>query len=495
MDHVQGKNRNYPLNQSLEDLVTGDSFARIIDAFVASIDLSTFDFKYFDLNEEGRPPYHPSVLLKLYLYGYQHGIRSSRKLAQACAVNLEVMWLLECQQPCFKTISDFRKNNKEAFREVFRSFVLLLREWKLIGGKTITVDSFKIRAQNSLKNNYNGAKIERQQKYLLRKIAEYESALEAGEAEEAEIAEKIKDKQQKQEKYTRLAKELKRSEDGQLSTTDPDARAVVFQRNSVQVGYNIQAASDAKHKLLVAMDTGDVNDTKALSPMVVQVQGNINKKQFRLLADKGYHNGRELKASEALGVKTYVSPKASSSSKAKTAYAMDKFKYNKRNDTYSCPAGEVLRTNGNWYNKKPVGGRKSYQVKHYKTKSCRECPLKAACTKSKNGRTIERSEYQEYITDNNKRVNNDLGFYRQRQQLIEHQFGTLKRQRGFDHTLLGGKDKVLAEVSLSFICYNLSRTVSILNFSTLLRRLKSHIAEKWSIFVTAGPRACIANHF
>ena len=495
MHHVPGKNRNQRINRSLEELVEPTSFARIIDAFVDALDLESFGFTYFQLNEEGRPPYHPGVLLKLCLYGYHHGIRPCRKLAESCRLNIEVMWLVEQRQPSYTAINNFRKDNAVAFREVFRRFVFVLREWKLIGGKTIAIDSFKIRAQNSLKNNYNAAKIERHRKYADRKLAEYQAALEEEADDEAEIREKIVTKQQQLEKYQRLEEQLRDSSDGQLSTTDADARAVVFQRNSVRVGYNVQAAADAKHKLLLAMDTGSVNDTDALSGMIERVATNIDKESFRVLADKGYHNGRELAAAEALGVRTYVSPKASSSSKAQSSFAMDQFRYTPRTDTYTCPAGEILRTNGRDYHKTGRDGRRSYGVKHYKTKACKGCPLRNQCTTNKLGRLIERSEYQPYIDRNNRRVNRNLDFYRQRQQLIEHQFGTLKRQRGFEHVLLRGKTAVLGEVSLMFLTYNLGRAVSILGFSCLLRRLRAYLQEKSTIFLflawrVAGGNGC-----
>lgn len=487
MHHVPGQNRHQPIVGTLEELVSPTSFARIIDAFVDALDLESFDFTYFRLNEEGRPPFHPSVMLKLCLYGYQHGIRPCRKLAQACKLNIEVMWLVEQRQPSYKTINNFRKDNGEAFRGVFRRFVYVLREWKLIGGKTIAVDSFKIRAQNSLKNNYNARKIERHQKYADRKLAEYQAALDEEGTDEEALQQKITAKKEQRKKYKQLEKQLADSPDGQLSTTDSDARAVVFQRNSVRVGYNIQAAADGKHKLLLAMDTGQVNDTFALMPMVERVATNIDKQSFRVLADKGYHNGRELAAAELLGVRTYVSPKASSSSKAKGNFSMDHFRYTARTDTYTCPAGEILRTNGRYYNKASRDGRRSYQVKHYKTKACADCPLRHQCTTNQSGRVIERSQYQAHIDRNNRRVHRNLDFYRQRQLLIEHQFGTLKRQRGFDHVLLRGKTAVLGEVSLMFLTYNLSRTVSILGFSCLLKRLRTVLQEKCTIF----RRSCV----
>jgi len=472
MNHIRGNNRNQIRMLSLEQMVEPKSMVRIIDAFVDMLDLEKFDFSYFILNKEGRPPYHPATLMKLYLYGYQNSIRTCRKLEKACKTNIEMMWLLNEQRPHYKTIADFRKDNPKAFKKVFRYFVALLKDWKLIDGKTIAIDSFKIRAQNSLKNNFNQRKVKRHIDYIDKRIAEYEQALDK------EFDETIKDKleynHQKKENYKNIQKKLKQSGDGQISTTDTDSRAVVFQRNSVKVGYNVQAVSDSKNKFLIAADTGDVNDTKALAVMVDKTQKNIGDIE-NVLADKGYHSGRELKACEKLGVTTFISPKESSSTKKNPDFAMKRFAYDKKKDTYTCPDGQVLHTNGKWYNKTLKNGRKSYQVKHYKTKACNGCHLRAQCTTNKHGRLIERTEYQKYVTTNNDRVNQNPDYYKQRQQIIEHQFGTLKRHWHFDYTLTKGKEKVLGEVYLIFTGYNLKRLMSIFGFEALMSKMKTHL--------------------
>ena len=471
MDHVHGFDRDQIQMISLSELVEKNSMVRLIDAFVDMLDLDQFGFKYYKLNKEGRPPYHPSTMMKLYLYGYQNSIRSCRKLEKACKTNIELMWLLHQQKPHFKTIANFRKDNSKAFKGVFRYFVALLKEWKLVDGETIAIDSFKTRAQNSLKNNFNERKVKRHIAYIDHKIAEYEQELDEANAEETKA--KIVYNQNKKEKYQNISQQLKESGDGQLSTTDKDSKAVIFQRNSVKVGYNVQAASDSKYKLLIAADTGDVNDTKALAVMVEKSIENIGTVK-QVLADKGYHSGRELKTCENLGVKTFVSPKESSSTKRNPEFAMDKFQYNKQEDTYTCPAQQTLNSNGRWYNKNLKNGRKSYKVKHYKTKACIECSLRNECTTNKLGRFIERTEYAEFVEDNNHRVQENPAYYRQRQQIIEHQFGTLKRHWHFDYVLTKGKEKVMGEVYLAFTTYNLRRLMNIFDFDTIMSRVKAH---------------------
>ncbi len=490
MEHISGCDRNQMKMVCWEQMIEKESLVRVIDAFVKMLDLETFGFNYYQLNKEGRPPFHPGTMMKIYLYGYQHGVRSCRKLEKACKTNIEMMWLTYEQKPHFKTIANFRKDNHKAFKKVFRYFVALLKDWKLVDGKTIAIDSFKIRAQNSLKNNFNERKVKRHLDYIDNKIAEYEQALdqETDLDEQESIKDRITQQQHKREDYKSIGQQLKQSNDGQISTTDPDARAVVFQRNSVKVGYNIQAASDAKNKLLIAADTGDVNDTKALAIMVEKAQENISQKKMNVLADKGYHSGREIKACEQLGVTTFIAPKASSSSKTNPRFAMGSFHYDEKQDIYTCPAGETLITNGRWYHKKLLHGRKSYQFKHYKTKACGECSLRSKCTTNKLGRIIERTEYQEYVTNNNKRIQQNPEYYRQRQQVIEHQFGTLKRHWYFDYTHTRGKEKVLGEVYLAFICYNLKRTLSILGFKDLMARLKAYLLTRFQVISLSKPQ-------
>lgn len=470
MQHKHGQDRNQVQMISLEQMVASQSIVRVIDAFVNMLDLSEFGFSYYDLNKEGRPPYHPASLMKLYLYGYQNSIRSCRKLEKACTINIEVMWLISEQKPHYKTIANFRKQNAKAFKNVFRHFVEILKNWDLIDGETIAIDSFKTRAQNSLKNNFNQRKVNRHIDYIDTKIAEYERELDK-EFNELTSA-KLEHNQKRKQNYQAVKQRLKETGDGQISTTDPDARAVVFQRNSVKIGYNVQAASDSKHKLLIAADTGDVNDTKALAVMVRKSIENIGKVK-QVLADKGYHSGRELKACDELGVKTFVSPKESSSAKKNPNYAMETFRYNKEADSYTCPAGVDMQTNGRFYNKKLLNGRKSYKVKHYKTNACKTCTLRSLCTTNKMGRIIERTEYQQFVTENNNRVNENPEYYRQRQQIIEHQFGTLKRHWHFDYLLTRGKEKVLGEVYLAFTNYNLRRLMDIFSFEVLMSKIKA----------------------
>lgn len=476
MQHKQGEDRNQMFMFSLESAIASDSFVRVVDAFVDAIDLKNFGFAHVECEEEGRPPYPPSALLKLYLYGYRYGLRTTRKLEREAQTNFEAMWLLSGLRPKYKTIANFRKDHSKAFREVFRRFVCLLKEWNLIEGETVAIDSFKIRGSNSLKNNFNESKLKRHLDYIENQIKEYEAALDANDKEEdkIELEKKIAERKEKQAHYEQIKTALIESGEEQISLTDPDSRSVILHKNIINVGYNIQASSDAKHKLLVEYDTGDVNDTHALAPMAIQTKELLGVERMKVLADKGYHTGEELEQCQKHDIITFVSPKAPAT-KDIGLYPITSFNYDQEKNCYICPQNNAMHTNGTWHqhSDKRRKGKGAYRFQRYNTPACKSCTSRHLCTQSKaNGRYIDRSEYAEIIEANTRRVENNPDYYRQRQQVTEHMFGTLKRQRGFTHALMRRKDNVLGEVGLMFIGYNLSRCISILGVEKLIKALK-----------------------
>lgn len=360
----------------LEQTVEADSFVRVIDFFVDSIDLGSFGFKHVKLKNEGRPPYHPADLVKLYFYGYRMGVRSSRKLEREARLNLEVRWLLCERTPSARTICMFRKEHAEVFKAIFRKFVFLLKELGLIEGKTIAIDSFKVRAQNSLKNNYNQKKIDRQLEYIDGRIAEFTEAMDKADSQEdkAELAQKIQTQKNRQQKYQAIESELKETGKDQISTTDADAQSVVLQRGITVVGYNIQASVDAKNKLIAHFNTGGVNDTNALAPMAIATKEVLAVEKMDVLADKGYHTGEQIRQCEENGITTYVSPKEPASNDP-DIFPVTCFVYNVENDSYTCPAGETLTTNGTWLTHSSKGYKSAYKFQRYNTKKCKSCEL------------------------------------------------------------------------------------------------------------------------
>lgn len=471
MDFVKGFDRDQIIMMDFEANVASDSWARVVDWFVDALPMEKLGFNDV-LNSEGRPPYLSSDMLKLFMYGYKKKLRSSYQLEEACRVNLEVIWLMRGLLPSARKIAYFRKDNHQAFKQAFRYFVLMLKEMNLISGETIAIDSFKIRAQNSLKNNFNQKKIDRHIEYIDGKINAYLHELESSEMEEAqrkEVEQKIVKQEERREEYKVIEKQLQDSGQSQISTTDPDARSVVLHRNVVNVGYNIQAGCDAKHKLFVNNDTGSVNDTHALANMALDAKGLLKVEQMSTLTDKGYTTGVHIDTCSKNNITTYSSPKKHSSQN-NGLYDMQVFEYDKENDSYTCPAASVLSTNGKVYKKR------NHRVKHYKNrKACNSCHVRSQCTKNKNGRFIERSIYHEALEENEKRVNENPDYYKLRQQISEHQFGTLKRQWGFTYTLMKGKQHVLSEVNLMMMCYNLRRLMSIFNLNDLKSWLENLI--------------------
>lgn len=467
MDFITGFDRDQLVMMDFESAVGPDSWARIVDMFVDILPMGELGFNDV-LNNEGRPPYRSSDMLKLYLYGYKNKLRSSRQLEHACKVNIEVIWLLKGLRPSARKVAYFRKENAKAFKLAFRHFVGLLKDWELIDGETIAIDSFKIRAQNALKNNFNQNKIDRHIDYIDNKILEYRQQLDTADQDDLtqEVQDKIAYQESKKDRYRTIEKQLRESGETQISLTDPDARSVVIHRNIVNVGYNVQAGCDAKHKLFVNNDTGTVNDTHALSPMALDAKALLGVEEMKTLTDKGYTTAKHLEICTDNGITPYSSPKEHSS-QHNGLYPMIDFKYDATKDTYTCPADQILTTNGSVYDKA------GHKVKHYKNRqACKTCDLRDLCTKNKNGRFIERSIYQEALDENQKRVNENPEYYRLRQQITEHQFGTLKRQWGFTFALIKGKENVLSEVNLIMICYNLRRLMSILGPKELKNKLK-----------------------
>ena len=469
MDFIRGFDRNQLVMMDFEANVDHDSWARVVDWFVDALPMNDLGFNEA-LQTEGRPPYKVSDMLKLFMYGYKKDLRTSRKLEAACKINIEVIWLMKGLQPSARKIAYFRKNNPRAFRQSFQYFVMMLKEMNLISGETIAIDSFKIRAQNSLKNNFNQKKIDRHLEYIDGKIAEYEKQLDEDDdiedGHKEELEDKIQWQQEKKQYYKSIEKELDESGEAQISKTDPDAKSVILHRNVVNVGYNVQAGCDDKHKLFINNDTGSVNDTHALADMALYAKQLLGVDKMNCLTDKGYTTGLHIDTCTKNGITTYSSPKAHSSHD-NGLYNMNEFVYDAGHDTYTCPANQILHTNGH------ICKKRKHRVKRYYTKACDGCQLREKCTKNKMGRFIERSIYQEALEENEKRVNQNPEYYRQRQQITEHQFGTLKRQWGFTYTLMKGKEHVLTEVNLMMMCYNLRRTMSILGINGLKQWLKS----------------------
>lgn len=490
------QSREQPQFLCLETMIDPENPIRVIDAFVDYLDrvgLQQLGFTAKGLSHQGRPAFCTSALLKLYLYGYSNRIRSARQLAKACQCNIELFWLLQYQQPKYKTIADFRKNHPKALRKTFQQFNHFLQGQGLFQSDLVAIDGTKYAAQNSKKNNFNDRKVKQHLKYINAQIDTYLDQMNILDQEEdveqetiIEVAYKLDQLTQRKQKYQDLElqiQQVKPSGETQISTSDPDARALPKKMNIVEVGYNVQTTVEADHQLIVEYQVTNKGDVYALSSMAIQAKKALKKESIRVLADKGYDTGVELKTCAENDIITYVAPRQKNTSKKHPAYRKEQFSYDEQTDQYTCPAGYQLTSNGNWYQKNNRPLSKPYRVKIYKLPFhvCNACPHKVDCAGQANlnrinrskGRPIERSEYEDALEQNRERVQLNKDLYRLRQQIVEHPFGTIKRQWGFSYTLLKGMEKVDGELALIHTCYNLRRSMSIFGVKTLIERLKT----------------------
>ena len=465
MRFIKGKDRKqaalFPV--SLEESIEIENEVRAIDLFVNSLDLGKMGFKVC-FAEGGRPAYHPSVLLKLFLYGYLNRIRSSRMLEKECRRNIEMMWLIEQLSPDHNTIANFRKDNPDAIKRVFRATVQLAKNFNLIGGKIIAGDGTKLRAQNSKKNNFNIKKIDRHLQYIDTKLEQYnqDMARADGEIEKEETQKNIKLHSIRKEGYKKLRQQLEETGEPQISTSDPESRQMILRGTITEVAYNVQSTVDGKHCIPIDYEVTNHNDKKAMGAMVRRAKTILGNTDFTALFDKGYHTGSELEIAQGLGIKTLVAIPAPASNAPDPNYNVQNFTYDPQEDHYICPENHFLKTNGNFY-VNHRGKTNQSEFKQYKTKACNGCPVRELCTTAKNGRLLARNIYTPVYEQNRINMEEDLALYRRRQAIVEHPFGTIKRQWGFDHILSKkGKKRASADVGFIFIAYNLKRILSLM---------------------------------
>jgi transposase len=400
MQHITGISRQQMRFSSLEDTISPDNQVRFIDAFVESIDLSKLDFAIKTLKTEGRPSFNSKVFLKIYLYGYLNGIRSGRDLEKECFRNIEMQWLLEDIRPNYHSITNFRKDNPIALKKLFKLFVSFLKAADLIGGETIAIDGAKSRAHNSKKANFNQNKIDKHLAYIEAKTQEYLDTLEENDGKDNSVI--IQNIQQKLDRlkgnklrYEQLEEKLKASGEPQISTTDSDARALLVQGQVVEISFNIQAAVDAKHNLVVATHTINKNDRSALSAIAIEAKENLGIETYTALVDKGYHNGKQIEICKQASITTIVAqPEQGKSNENGTTkdYLVAQFQYDQDPDTYTCPQGETLKTTGSWHKK--TTDKDSYNFKKYRTPKCKECPVKHLCTSRAAGRELSEANHE-----------------------------------------------------------------------------------------------------
>lgn len=469
--YIEGKidTQQYSLIPACYDeIILEDNPVRVIEAFVDSLDLQELNFKNANRNIQvaGRRSYNPKDLLKLYLYGYFNGIRSSRKLARECERNIEVFWLINELKPDFRTISNFRKDNIQNMKNVFKEFSILCDSLDLIGKEIIAIDGSKFRANNARKKNYTKGKLEKQMKYYEENIEKYMAILDKEDSEEkdnkvtaskAEIKQKIEEAQKRLKELATLKEKVEK--EGEISITDPDSRHMKANNNGTDIAHNVQIAVDNKAHIVVVADvTSSPADQGELSNIAKQAKEELEVEELTALADKGYWNGKELKECAENNITTIVSSPKETGNKG---YQKSDFMYNKENDYYVCPMGKILHKTG------------KKEIEYVNRKACKECPNREKCTNSKRGKIIHRTENEEYLEEAKARQLKNMDLYRTRQMIVEHVFGSVKRDFGFTYFLLRGNEKVKGENFMHFLTYNLKRVCKIKGIKEIIETIKA----------------------
>ena len=486
--YVEGVDRKQVilLPDVLDDYVDENNPVRFIDAFVDRLDLVKLGFKHAEPKETGRPPYHPADMLKLYVYGYLNQIRSSRKLERECSRNLELMWLMGRLTPDFKTISNFRKDNVDCVKKVFKEFVYFLQDLDLFGAELVGIDGSKFKAVNATNRNFNVKNLAFRIRRIEEKIERYVKELEEGDRieEEREAGEEsallAKRREYLKEKLERLrnqtedlkdaSEKLKESGQEQISLTDQDSR-LMKNNGKFEVCYNVQASVDEKNKLIVDYDaTNEGEDRNQLSKMAKGTKETLRVDELKVTADRGFSNSLETKACVDEGITPYVPEQKAGGRYRHTgvpepAFHKDKFVYSAESDTYMCPAGNEMRF---CKMDSDAAGR---LMRVYRTDACNGCQFRSICTNNRLGRLIRRWEHEQIIDEMRERLKREPMKIAIRKELSEHPFGTMKIAFNQGYLLLKGLRKVTGEVGFTMLAYNMRRAINILGSKALLASL------------------------
>jgi transposase len=462
--------------ECLEDWICEDNPVRAIDFFVDELALAELGFGGVDPEATGRPSYHPSVLLKLYIYGYLNRVQSSRRLEREAGRNVEVMWLTGRLVPDHKTIADFRKDNRPAIRKVCARFVALCRELGLLTIASVAIDGSKFKAVNTRDKNFTRAKMERRLAQIEESVARYLSQLDTADRQEptealatrtAHLKEKLAKLASELQRLKALEKEMLASPDQQISLTDPDSRSMATSgRGSGVVGYNVQIAVDTQHHLIVTHEvTNTGSDRSQLAKMASQAKEVIEANHLDAVADRGYFNSTEILSCEQADITVTLPKPMTSGAKADGRFGKQDFVYLPAEDVYRCPAGEKLTYR---YTNEEAGKT----LRHYWATVCPHCPLKSQCTPAPQ-RRITRWEHEHVLEAVQQRLDENPQAMRQRRETAEHPFATLKMRMGATHFLMKRLPKVATEMALHVLAYNLTRVMNIIGVQPLLVAMRA----------------------
>jgi len=474
--HGADRGQSTLLPECLDDWVDESNPVRVIDAFVDALHLGDLGFGGVEPAATGRPAYHPSIMLKLYIYGYLNRVQSSRRLEREAGRNLEVMWLLGRLVPDDKTIADFRKDNGRALRKVCARFVELCREMGLLTKASVAIDGSKFKAVNNRDRNFSRAKVERRRAQLEESVARYLSQLDTADLQEpsdtlalktTRLKEKLVKLKEEMGKLAAYEKQMLAAPDQQISLTDPDSRSMATSgRGSGVVGYNVQVAVDTEHHLIVTHEvTNSGSDRSQLANVAKEAQAVLQTDKLEAVADRGYFNGEEILACEEAGIAVTLPKPMTSGAKSEGRFGKQDFVYLADEDVYRCPAGERLR----FYYENEENGQK---LRRYWTNACRNCALKAKCTTGKE-RRITRWEHEHVLEAVQRRLDENPQAMRQRRETVEHPFGTIKARMGATHFQMKTLPKVATEMALSVLAYNLTRVLNIVGIKPLIAAIRA----------------------
>jgi len=470
---IEGADRTQAmlLPECVEDYVGPDNPVRVVEAFVEQLDLRAMGFEGSDPQATGRPAYHPSVLLKIYIYGYLNRIQSSRRLEHETQRNVELMWLTGRLMPDFKTIANFRKDNGRGIRQVCRQFIVLCRQLNLFTQALVAIDGSKFKAVNNRDKNFTSAKMKRRMAAINESIERYLSSMDTADRAEPEVAalkkgrlqDKVEALKQQMERLKAIDAQMNASPDKQVSLTDPDARSMKNREGGI-VGYNVQTAVDAEHHLIVAHEVvTDGVDRDQLARMAEQARQGIGTEELTVVADRGYFKGEQILECTNAGIIPLVPKTLTSNSRAEGRFDKQDFIYVAADDAYRCPAGErAIRRFTTVEN--------GLTIHKYWSSACPRCPIRAQCTTS-DYRRITRWEHEAVMEAMQDRLDRQPDIMRVRRQTAEHPFGTLKLWMGASHFLTRTLQRVRTEMSLHVLAYNLKRVMQILGIGEMLKVL------------------------
>jgi transposase len=462
--------------ERLEDWIHDDNPVRVIDVFVDELDLGGLGFDRVEPRATGRPGYHPCVLLKLYIYGYLNRVQSSRRLEREAGRNVEVMWLTGRLVPDHKTIADFRKDNGPAIRNVCARFVALCRQLKLFAEASVAIDGSKFKAVNARDKNFTRAKMQRRMEQIEESVERYLHQMDSADRQEPSLARttetaRLKDKiailKEEMRRLEKLEARMLAAPDQQISLTDPDARSMATSgRGSGMVGYNVQAAVDTKHHLIVAHEVTNVGtDRSQLSAMAKKTKAALETDTLDAVTDRGYYNGEEILACDEAGITVTLPKPLTSGMKAKGRFGKQDFVYLAADDVYLCPAGERLIYHF-------TNQEKGRTLRRYWTTACQACAIKGQCTTGKE-RRITRWEHEHVLEAVQRRLDEHPEKMRQRRETVEHPFGTIKYWMGYTHFQMKTLKRVGTEMALHVLAYNLKRVMNIMGIGPLIAAMSA----------------------